>query len=183
MTELDKESEEVRDIYAHFGLAYYTSGVFEYGLVLAITTADFISKQAAEMRTKGPKKFDRAAYERNFDNFIDGLHQKETMGKLIVRIKGLTNMNDDFKEELRDALRRRNYLAHHFFRHHAENFVRRAGREKMLSELQDHQEFFERIDKKLEAFMRPIREQVGMPDELVKPHVEEYMREIREVEV
>jgi hypothetical protein len=49
-SELYDEGEHYKEVYAHFGLAYYMAGVFESGLANAILQLDYLTKVAEEHR-------------------------------------------------------------------------------------------------------------------------------------
>lgn len=173
------EGEHVKEVFAHFGLAYYLSGVFETGLAIALLTLDFLTKQKAELQRVGKKDFNRSKFEAEFDAFLDSQHAK-TLGNLIKRIRELTDANDALKALLTTTKGRRDFLAHHFFRERAEDFGRRNGRNRMLAELKEAQELFEAADRQLTAHMHPILTGLGMPVDVIEAHIREYIRSVKD---
>ena len=61
--------EPTKEVFAHFGLAFYLSGVFEAALTYALLTLDFLSAQTEEIQRNGKANFDRPKFEAEFDKF------------------------------------------------------------------------------------------------------------------
>ena len=115
-------NEHVKETYAHFGLASYLAQVLEHGLVIALVYADMIPN-----RKPNQTRVD-------FDLFLDK-HFETTMGKMIQNFKKHVAVPLEFEQLLLDARTKRNFLAHHYFRERADDFMKEAGREKMILEL------------------------------------------------
>jgi len=79
---------------------------------------------------------------------------------------------------LANALTKRNFLAHHFFRERSDEFLSQDGREKMIAELQDAQALFETADAMLYEATRPARERYGFTEERIEQMIEERLRTI-----
>lgn len=94
---------------------------------------------------------------------MDGRFQK-TLGALIKHLKSEVTLPPDLESFLADALNRRNYLAHHYFRERAEQFVTRDGRAKMLDEIQNDQQLLANADNELSKVMKPLRVTHGFTD-------------------
>ncbi len=174
MQEKYDASEHTKNVYAHFGLAYYLSGVFETGLALAILKADFLSKEKSEIDKRGNKHFDRVRFEADFDKFLRDQHAL-TLGTLIKRMQQLTTIPEGLKVQLGRAKERRNFLAHHFFRERAEEFMTRRGRDKMLAELGDDQKLFETVDEAVTEFVKPFWKSLGIGEKVIQGYVQRYM--------
>ena len=173
--------EHVKEVFAHFGRAYYLAGVFEIALANALLYLDFLRELKVKIQCGGMKNFDRPSYEAEFDQFMKQQHAK-TVGNLIKRVHELTDMDEPLKVYITTAKVRRDFLAHHFFREHAEDFARRGGRDKMLAELYDAQELFESAARKITDYLDPIGEQVGMPPALVEAYTKEYLESFEDDE-
>jgi hypothetical protein len=167
--------EHVKEVFAHFGRAYYLAGVFEIALANALLYLDFLRDQKVKIQRAGPKNFDRPSYEAEFDQFMKKQHAK-TVGNLIKRVHELTDMDEPLKAVIATAKVRRDFLAHHFFREHAEDFARRGGRDRMLAELYHAQQLFESAARKIADYLNPIGEQVGMPPALVEAYTKKYLQ-------
>ena len=158
-------SEHVKEIYAHFGLAIYLAQVLEHGLVIALVYADLMPNRKPH-HTRA-----------DFDLFMDK-HFETTMGRMIQNFKKHVAVPTEFEQLLLDARTKRNFLAHHYFRERADDFMKEAGREKMILELKTAQELFERTDDTLSEVVRPLREKLGFTDEKVEASYREYIAKI-----
>jgi hypothetical protein len=87
------------------------------------------------------------------------------MGRMLNNLRSVTTVPNDLESILRDALSKRNFLAHGFFRHHAENLFSAAGRDKMLPELDECRNLFQEADSRLDALVSPLRREAGITDE------------------
>ena len=158
-------NEHVKEIYAHFGLALYLAQVLEHGLVIALVYADMIPNRKPNQT--------RA----DFDLFLDK-HFETTMGKMIQNFKKHVAVPIEFEQLLLDARTKRNFLAHHYFRERADDFMKEAGREKMILELKAAQKLFEQTDDTLSEVVRPLRIKLGFTDEMVEASNREYIAKI-----
>ena len=86
----------------------------------------------------------------------------------------MPELSDDLKEKLRDAKKRRDFLGHHYFRERAVEFSNRAGRDKMIAELNNDGGIFEAIDRELYAELAPIREKLGMGGEKFQEYLAQF---------
>jgi hypothetical protein len=146
---MDYDDEQTRDVYAHYGLAMYLAQTLEHGIVNALVI----------LRLPEKDKYTR----QDIDEFMEGRFQK-TLGALLKHLKSEVALPPDLESTLTEALNRRNYLAHHYFREKAESFVTRSGRAQMLQELQADQQLFERADEQLEKALTPFRAKHGVTD-------------------
>lgn len=146
---MNYDDEQTRDVYAHYGLAMYLAQIFEHGIVNALVI----------LRLPEKEKYTR----QDIDEFMEGRFQK-TLGALLKHLKSEIVLPPDLESVLTEALNRRNYLAHHYFRERAEKFVTRNGRAEMLQELQIDQQLFEKADEQLERTLVPLRVTHGVTD-------------------
>lgn len=109
---MNYDDEQTRDVYAHYGLAMYLAQIFEHGIVNALVI----------LRLPEKEKYTR----QDIDEFMEGRFQK-TLGALLKHLKSEIVLPPDLESVLTEALNRRNYLAHHYFRERAEKFVTRNG--------------------------------------------------------
>lgn len=59
---MDFDDEQVRNVYAHFGLAVYFAQVFEFGVVIALVTLRLPQSDMLSVRDLG----DSMSYNRNW---------------------------------------------------------------------------------------------------------------------
>jgi|WetSurMetagenome_2_1015567.scaffolds.fasta_scaffold00300_15 hypothetical protein len=160
------EDEHVKTVYAHFGLAVYLSQVLEHGLVNALVFLDLLPRRAGH---SVPKQ----EWLKEFDAFM-GRHFETTLGMLIRSLRGVISVPQDLQSLLADALYKRNFLAHHYFRERSAEFMTKNGRDEMILELQEAQALFNRADGKLNEAVRPVRERIGLTDEQLEKHFADY---------
>jgi hypothetical protein len=116
---LDAESEQIREVYAQFGLAMYLAQGLERELAILLA---IVGK--GEMSTA----WDYDA--RLAENF------QSTFGALVARFGEVAGSdNQELYGQLQTAVDNRNDLAHHYFWDRAVQFSSTNGREKMIEEL------------------------------------------------
>lgn len=160
------KDEHVKTVYAHFGLAQYLAQVLEHGLANTLVYAELLPRRAGE-------PVPRKQWEEEFDGFMNQQFEK-TLGRLIRGLRAITSVPTDLEDLLNNALKTRNFLAHHFFRERAESFMSRKGREEMIEELDQAQTLFSLADEKLAEVADPLREKYGLTDERLIPFQQKY---------
>jgi hypothetical protein len=163
----DNSTGQVKTVYEHFGLAIYLAQVLEHGLANALMCSELLPRRAG-------KPLPRKQWEAEFDAFMEQQF-KHTLGRLIQRLNSTSPVPDDLEELLTAALVKRNFLAHHYFREHADAFMSHRGREEMIAELQEAQKLFEKADDRLDQVITPLRERYGLTDDKLRPFMDEYM--------
>ncbi|MGH1349143.1 MAG: hypothetical protein ACRBN8_46865 [Nannocystales bacterium] len=154
----DDEDGEVRDVYAHFGLALYMAQVLEHGLV---NTMLFL-------RARGASRMEEAEIDAFYNR-----HFRRTLGQLVRGLSEYAEVPEGLVGVLRDALQKRNWLAHSYFRERSKDFMTGDGRTSMIQELQSARDQIHDADQRLESFLGPIRRRLGLTDEMLE---EEYCR-------
>ena len=147
------DSEQIKEVYAHVGLAIHNAQLVEQTLVNM-----FIAAKLPE-RDRG---IDRA----NIDVFIEERYSK-TMGRLINDLKRVYNLSDLLIEKLNNALKIRNMLTHKFFRERATTFITSKGRDEMLHELYKINDQFGNLDKELTALYNDVSRKNGITQKMV----------------
>src|ERR1700757_2247057 len=124
--QLDPRSWEIRETFAYYGRAVYTSSVVEVALAHVLLFAQFMKKVRDDyIATKG-KGFDRKQYECDFDTFMDEQFA-QTIGNLMRRVEKFSDFDDALKARIADAKKRRDFLTHHYWRERRKNFAPFAG--------------------------------------------------------
>jgi hypothetical protein len=159
-----KQDEQVREVYAHFGLAVYMAQVLEHALVNAMV----VGRLPQRARVTGSE----------IDDFMSEQFDA-TLGKLIKELGHYMVVPEALAGALQRALRTRNWLAHRYFREHAVEFMSEAGRSATITELQDARNSFEAADQLLETVVQPIMARYGITDQTVA----EYERRLRVGEI
>jgi hypothetical protein len=153
------------------GAAISCAADLEVGLIHALLALDFLSGYAEKIQHEGMKNFERSAYEREFDRFFAD-HQKLSMGALIKRFERFAGSETKLVDQLRDMLKTRNFLAHHFFREHAATIHSWNGRASMIEELRRAQAAMQVVLVGVEAFVEPVRMRLRFDEKAIGAHVE-----------
>ena len=142
----------VRDTYAYFGLAIYTAQVLEHEIVNAMVIA--------RMPDRGH------VTRQDIDAFMDRQFE-HTLGQLVLELNKYVAVPDELERILSEALSKRNWLVHDYFRERAEEFLTDDGCHRMISELEEARKLFKHTDHTLDVLVRPIRERFGVTDEAI----------------
>jgi hypothetical protein len=174
---MDDESEQCKDVYAHFGLAFYEACTFETGLAIALMHVDFCTKKASEIKAKGRATFDRRIFEAQFDAFMADQHN-QTLGNLVKRLQKISVLDEKIRDRISEAKKLRDFLSHHYFRERAVDFMQSKGREKMIAELWEWADVFRQLDRDVHEAIRPLREAIGIRDEWLEKKTWEMIDEM-----
>jgi len=170
-----EEIEQRKEVYAHMGAAMSCAADLEMGLIHALLAVDFLSGYAEVIKRQGFKPSDRPKWEKEFDSFFEK-HQKLPMGELIKRFEKFAGAMPDLMRQLYNALKTRNFLAHHFFREHAASIHNWDGREKMIAELSDAQTLIWETLNAVEEFVKPFRKKLRFDEAAIRRHVDACIR-------
>ena len=157
--------EHVKEVFAHFGAALYHTQVLEHGIVNALVVVDLIPARKDQVGS-------RQEWARILDGFMDQ-HFSKPMGRMMEALRMVATIPDDLETMLTEALQRRNWLAHHFFRERADAFLSVRGRDQMISELRNATSMFVSTDQCLEELTRPLRVAAGLTDEMIEQALQE----------
>lgn len=154
----EDHGEQVKEIYARFGLAIYQAQCLEHGLVNALVMLDLIPNERHKAKS-------RSEWEDLVDSFMDSKFEL-TLGRLIKALAAVTGVPDNLSQDLASALRLRNYLAHHYFRERSEAFVNAAGRRRMFDELVEWHNQLSKADDELSLVVAPAADRAGLTPDL-----------------
>jgi hypothetical protein len=90
---------------------------------------------------------------------------KKTLGQLLKVIRNQMSIDKFIEETLIKALEKRNYLFHHFFRTHNFAIFNELGRDKMISELKEIQNIFDKAHSMLNAMSSGLEKIAGFSPE------------------
>lgn len=166
----DDEERQIREVYARYGLAMYRAQVLEHGLVN--TLAVFRLLPAREQYP------DRQAWEIACDSFYDAEFDK-TFGNILKALQLIKGFPPELLHELRLVKRKRDHLAHSFFRRHDIDSMTTEGRTEMITECEQLIELFHTVDRKVEQFIKPLEEMFGLTEERIKDMIEQMQQEAR----
>jgi hypothetical protein len=138
-------------------------------MIHLIVFLDHFPKAAASFTTKENWEYD-------YDKFFEG-ENKRTMGQLIGRLQKIDIPCDKLKIKLKEALTKRNWLAHAYFSERSMEFMSEAGRLKMISELELAQQLFSEIDTDVSSIYYEIADKNGLTEEVLNQIMEEMLVE------
>ncbi|MFC7498001.1 hypothetical protein ACFQRC_02070 [Enterovirga sp. GCM10030262] len=122
-------AEQEKEVFARFGLASYHAQCFEHSVVNLLLTAELV----AASKVVDSKE----AWEQLVDHILDSSFEL-TLGNILRRLEQRIAIEPRTMKIIRDAKDRRDWLAHRFFREHAEDFVTSSGRLRMLDVVEEH---------------------------------------------
>lgn len=153
------EEEHVKEVYARFGLAMYCAQLLEHDVVNALVIMDLIPSRRHTMNAA-------EQWGALIDAFMDERFEL-TMGRLFESLRSVTLVPFELDSRLRAALKKRNWLAHGFFRDRTEQFMTPAGRDSMLAEIEEITALFTAADRQLGEIVEPLRRKAGLTDEMI----------------
>ncbi len=119
ISELSPDGARQREVYARFGLTAFKAQVFDHDLVNLLSMARSVDQPMARDQ---------------LDATFAALFTK-TSGSLVNTAAKESRLGVEDLDICQRAVDERNRLIHHFFRHHAENFMTSAGQQRMLDDL------------------------------------------------
>lgn len=153
------DDEEAKTIYAHFGLAFYTSNVLEHSMVNLLATIRLFPKFRGRV--------DLSSWPEDVDRFYDKSFSK-TFGKIKSILEDCAEidaLSERISEVLSAANKERNFLAHHFWREHSEHWFSANGRTEMVSRLEEMREAFKIADAEVERILSMLLPKYGITQE------------------
>jgi hypothetical protein len=165
----EPDEDEAKELYAHFGLAYYCANVLEHGIVNALCYIDLLD-QRKTCRT-------RQEWERMVDAHFDNSFS-QTFGRLKSQIAGHAGTVPDIAAlmgDLEACAKERNFLAHHFWREYGGHWFSKAGRAAMVARLKAARDMFFDTTARLDAAVEPFAERHGLSKD-VREHELEIMK-------
>lgn len=159
MSDLDPESEQIREVYAHYGLAMYWAQCFEQSIFQHLLFFDHFPKARQTYTT--PEN-----WAEDFDRY-EAQELGQTMGKLIRRLREVGQPTDSIESALAKVLKSRNWLAHGYFADRAVEFTDPDGRESMIQELDKLRDSFRACTDELDAISMPAARKFGLTDDVL----------------
>jgi hypothetical protein len=150
---LDVENDHCKTVYAHFGLAAYYAQCFETSLGLF-----FLVERKLNHTKMTAHEFDA----------LELVFQKKTLGALIKSFREQVSVGNEYEAVLDNALDRRNFLTHHFFRARAEYWMSERGRQKMLDELAEITDDLRKADGVIIAMYMAMTKALGITDQILE---------------
>ena len=171
LADLPNDGSQHKEIYAFFGLAMYQASVFEVAVANAIVPFKLAMEQGAFAT--------RESFHEAFDREMASQFQRG-LGDLLKTLGKVHTLPKELGGQFHRVLDRRNFLAHHFFREHAETFYSVAGREEMLGFIQSSIAMFEQATDALANFLQPKLDAVGLTKARLAEEFRIYLQEVRD---
>lgn len=151
MSESEKPtSEEIKEVYAHFGLAYYESEVLHRGLCNYYALDPFESQENVS----------RMRIEERLD-----LAWSTTLGQMVEQLKK-TSLSEAIIERLERAAERRNRLAHDFWFDNAPKLFSKSGVRELIEQLREAAKLFHSLDEEISERTRLAARRLGVSKEI-----------------
>jgi hypothetical protein len=149
---LDPESEQIREVYAIFGMAMYQAQNLEKGLAILFAVFD------------DSKLMTAWDYDARFAESFES-----TFGTLVTKFAALSSPGQEqLLKQLEKAVHDRNVLAHQYFWDRAAQFCSSEGRAEMIRELVRMGNRFESLDQELGELARGIVQRRGLTKEVLQ---------------
>lgn len=154
------ESEHIREVFAHYGLALYQAQCLEKEIGILLSGP----------HAPTPDRMTRWRY----DDLLD-TNFELTFGQLISKIRDVADLPFDIEQKLRRAVIARNWLVHNYWWDRAGEFTTALGREKMLVELSEFIALFEGLDTFFTAAGRKWGLEKGISQEVIDAEMAKYL--------
>lgn len=151
--------EEIKEVYARFGLAYYESEVLHRGLCNYYSLLPFRSEGDVS-RLRIEERLDHA--------------WSTTLGQMVRKLSASDHLAE-LDDRLHEAVERRNSLAHEFWFDNVHKLWTRSGVEGLLRELDEAVELFCALNELIEERTRSVGQRLGISDEVLEKAMEEIL--------
>jgi hypothetical protein len=101
------------------------------------------------------------------------------MGRLLNKLKKLEFPIEKIESQLKEALKNRNFLAHHYFFERAIAITTDEGCTKMVNELIGFQSFFKTLEKEIQLVTDKMSLRYGFTKELRESMMEQMQSEYK----
>ena len=164
------EEEQVRDVYAFYGLAMYWAQCLEQRIFIHLIFLDFFPNNVNSFKNSTKWTSDFAAYEEK--------ELGKTMGRLLQKLKDEGQPTKTVNSLLSVARKKRNWLAHSYFSQLSVELTVQTGRSHMITELQAMIEMFRQATTKFDNITTPIARRYGYTEEMEAKAMVELLAEM-----
>lgn len=159
--DIDIESHHIREVYAEYGYAMYRAQCLERGIAIFLTV---VCGEPPPDRT-------RSMYQKELESRFT-----KTFGGLVSELRKIANIPPEFEIDIKDALKKRNWLAHDCFWDRATSFLSRERREMMIQELRGISDLFAQLDGYLQAITTAWGKKHGITPQMIKEEMARFYR-------
>jgi hypothetical protein len=150
----EPDDDLIREAYARFGLAYYQSECLHRELCFVLAWSGLPSPGLVTR----PRADERLAQAFSL-----------TLGDVASRLEGV--LPAQLAGEVRQAVDTRNFLAHHFWFDRVHLMFSVDSIRQLIAELNGYAEMFELLDTKVSEWSRPMRDNLGLTDEVIEKNL------------
>ncbi len=150
-TDQEPDGDLIREVYATFGLAYYHSECLHRGLCMILAWEGL----------PPPDLITRPRVEELLANAFT-----LTLGDVAAKLEGV--LPTELSDQLREAVDRRNFLAHHFWFERVDVMLSVKGVRGVIAELDLAGELFGRLDAKIFNWSERQHRELGLTDAAVQ---------------
>ena len=158
----DPEDERFKDVYAHAGLALYWCQCFE-------KTLENILLLQARLTNRRISLADLDRYE--------GQIEAQALGRLLKDVRQQVTFDKRAETTIADALSKRNFLVHRFFKERAAVWYAPQGTERLIAELESIQTLLREADTYASAISTRLGERLGLTTEILQDALEKLRSE------
>src|SRR3569833_331080 len=175
------DGDDMKDVYAHFGLTFSHGCNIEGILANLILTTDFVKRMYEESKKAGRPIYDRYTMAKKLEEYLAEQHAK-TFGQLLSRkggIKEFLQLDPALEKRVDEAKRRRDYLAHNFWRERGQEAISVKRRDKVSEDLQADQAYFEELARDLEAGAMDEVRKIGLDAEKLRANIDASVKRVQ----
>jgi hypothetical protein len=158
----EPNDDHFKDVYAHAGLALYWCQCFEQTLANILLLQARITKRCVTLE--------------QLDQFEEHV-EAQTLGRLLKEVRQQVTFDERAETILPEALNKRNFLAHHFFKERAAVWYATNGPERLVAELESIQTLMREADSHASAVSSRLGEHLGLTDDILEAAVQELKNE------
>lgn len=172
-----QEAPKIKEIYAYHGYSMLLSQALEGLLIQAIYSFVIFPSSREEIA----KIVEKDSIE-EWEGFIDSHEEKfirKTMGALLRRLTEQAEVPADIEEILRTALRKRNFLAHQFFKEYLVTFYSEEGQDKAIILLRKSGGLIQKAINTLGPIVQSNMAKLGYDEEYIENYARARIKEAR----
>lgn len=149
---MNEMPKDLTDLYAEYGITAEKAQVLE--VEAGNVALAFVALWVGTDKLDDEKK-------QFYASLMDDVNRK-TLGKLLKQIKKTTNFDGKGIEIIDEALEKRNYFTHHYFRKHNFAIFNEEGRKEMVRELKEIQKQLDLAHAFLSSLSSLLSKQSGL---------------------
>ena len=160
-----RDLDDPKEIYVFAGLALYQANLLEVSLI----------NLAAVLQLDGVEAITHQLFETTFETL-----EAKTLGQLLRATRSLTSVPAELDVVLEEALKRRNFLIHDFFRVYAADITHPAGIRLMIEELSSIIRVHQQADEEVTRIYELLCRKYGVDEDFVEREIAEMRSEMGE---